>query len=154
MMFCAKWKRTSKQDAFAKCREVANASAFETRSAPNLARCYPRSFTFYLGNPFRRFWQEFNRLPAHVQCLAREKFQLWLRDPFHPSMQFKPLVGNVWSVRIGDHYRAVAQSTAISSSGFGLAPTKNTTISSGNCGSWLAIRASSRPTHRSPRESL
>ena len=23
-------------------------------------------------------------------------------------MQFKPLVGNVWSVRIGDHYRAVA----------------------------------------------
>ena len=57
----------------------------------------------------RRFWHEFNRLPAHVQCLAREKFQLWLRDPFHPSMQFKPLVGNVWSVRIGDHYRAVAQ---------------------------------------------
>jgi len=24
-------------------------------------------------------------------------------------MQFKPLVGNVWSVRIGDHYRAIAQ---------------------------------------------
>jgi hypothetical protein len=24
-------------------------------------------------------------------------------------MQFKPLVGNAWSVRIGDHYRAVAQ---------------------------------------------
>ena len=57
----------------------------------------------------RRFWHEFNRLPAHVQCLAREKFQLWIRDPFHPSMQFKPLVGNVWSVRIGDHYRALAQ---------------------------------------------
>jgi hypothetical protein len=57
----------------------------------------------------RRFWNEFNRQPAHVQCLAREKFQLWVRDPFHPSMQFKPLVGNVWSVRIGDHYGAVAQ---------------------------------------------
>ena len=109
MTFCEKWKRTSKQDAFAKCRDVQNASAFETHSAPNLARCYPRSFAFYLGNPFPRFWHEFNRLPAHVQCLAREKFQLWLRDPFHPSMQFKPLVGNVWSVRIGDHYRAVAQ---------------------------------------------
>jgi hypothetical protein len=27
-------------------------------------------------------------------------------------MQFKPLVGNVWSVRIGDHYRAVAQKHA------------------------------------------
>jgi hypothetical protein len=24
-------------------------------------------------------------------------------------MQFKPLVGNVWSVRIGDHYRALAR---------------------------------------------
>ncbi len=24
-------------------------------------------------------------------------------------MHFKPLVGNVWSVRIGDHYRGVAQ---------------------------------------------
>ena len=55
------------------------------------------------------FWHEFNRLPAHIQCLAREKFHLWLRDPFHPSMQFKPLVGNVRSVRIRDHYRAVAQ---------------------------------------------
>jgi hypothetical protein len=32
-----------------------------------------------------------------------------LRDPFHPSTQFKPLGGNVWSVRIGDHYRALAR---------------------------------------------
>ena len=109
MTSCTKSKRTSSPDAPAKCRDVENASAFETRSAPNLARCYPRSFAFYLGNPFPRFWHEFNRLPAHVQCLAREKFQLWLCDPFHPSMQFKPLLGNVWSVRIGDHYRAVAQ---------------------------------------------
>jgi len=29
--------------------------------------------------------------------------------PFHPSLQFKPLVGEVWSVRIGDHYRALAR---------------------------------------------
>src|SRR5437016_5336926 len=27
----------------------------ETRSAPALTRCYPHSFTFYLGNPFPRF---------------------------------------------------------------------------------------------------
>src|SRR6266700_879589 len=28
------------------------AEGFETRSAPALARCYPRNLTFYLGNPF------------------------------------------------------------------------------------------------------
>jgi hypothetical protein len=44
-----------------------------------------------------------------VQCLARDKFQAWLRDPFHLSMQFKLLGANVWSVRIGDHYRALAR---------------------------------------------
>ena len=27
----------------------------ETRSAPALTRCYPRSFTFYVGNPFPPF---------------------------------------------------------------------------------------------------
>jgi hypothetical protein len=30
-------------------------SGFETRSASAFARCYPGSFTFYLGNPFPRF---------------------------------------------------------------------------------------------------
>jgi hypothetical protein len=43
---------------------------------------------------------------------GQKKFQAWLRDPFHPSMQFKPLVGNVWSVRIGDHYRALGRRDA------------------------------------------
>ena len=56
-----------------------------------------------------RFRTCFERLPKNVQDLARKQYQLWQRDPFHPSMQFKRLVGNVWSVRIGDHYRAVAQ---------------------------------------------
>jgi len=30
-------------------------SCFETQLQPSLLRCYPRSFTFYLGNPFPRF---------------------------------------------------------------------------------------------------
>ena len=30
-------------------------SCFETQSLPSLPRCYLRSFTFYLGNPFPRF---------------------------------------------------------------------------------------------------
>jgi len=30
----------------------ASNSCFETQSLAWLLRCYPRSFTFYLGNPF------------------------------------------------------------------------------------------------------
>ena len=42
------------------------------------------------------------------------------------------------------------RNTAISSSGFGSAPTKNTTTSSGNGGSRLATQASSRRNRRLP----
>lgn len=57
----------------------------------------------------RRFWQHFNKLPVEVQALAREKFRSWQNDPFHPPLHFKPLIGDVWSVRIGNSYRALAR---------------------------------------------
>jgi hypothetical protein len=57
----------------------------------------------------RHFWTHFDRLPAEVQARAREKYRLWQRDPFHPPLQFKPLLGNVWSVRIGSSHRALAR---------------------------------------------
>jgi hypothetical protein len=57
----------------------------------------------------RRFWDRFDKLPADIQGLAREKYRLWQRDPFHPPLQFKPLLGNVWSIRIGNNYRALAR---------------------------------------------
>ena len=57
----------------------------------------------------RRFRVRFNDLPPDIQALAREKFQLWRQDPFHPSLQFKHLLGNVWSARIGNSYRALAR---------------------------------------------
>jgi len=56
-----------------------------------------------------RFWRLFESLPADAQALARDKYRLWARDPFYPSMMFKPLGRNVWSVRIGDHYRALGK---------------------------------------------
>ena len=44
---------------------------------------------------------------SNVSCEKSSNFGL--RDRFHPSMQSKPIAGNVWSVRIADHYHAIAQ---------------------------------------------
>jgi len=53
------------------------------------------------------FWKCFNALPEDVQAQARQKYRLWQTDSFHPSLHFKPLLGNVWSVRISQSYRAI-----------------------------------------------
>jgi hypothetical protein len=54
-----------------------------------------------------RFWQAYDALPAEVQRLADENYELLKRDPRHPSLHFKK-VGRFWSVRVGLHYRALA----------------------------------------------
>ena len=38
-----------------------------------------------------------------------DKYALWLADPTHPSLYFKPVKGTSdwWSVRIGQRYRAI-----------------------------------------------
>ena len=53
------------------------------------------------------YWRRFNALPPQVKQLAHKSFQVWLRNPFHPSLRFKKLKGTIWSVRVGDHYRAI-----------------------------------------------
>lgn len=57
----------------------------------------------------RRFWQAYSELPVSIQTLARRNYKLWLRDHQHPSLHFKKLKSgaNRFSVRIGDHYRAI-----------------------------------------------
>jgi hypothetical protein len=54
----------------------------------------------------RDFWKQYHRLPAHIQKLADHNFVLLKKDPRHPSLRLKK-VGRHWSVRVGDHYRAV-----------------------------------------------
>ncbi len=51
----------------------------------------------------------FARLPGDVQQHARDAYRAFLRDPFHPSLRFKRLNSGdeLWSVRVGLHYRAV-----------------------------------------------
>jgi hypothetical protein len=59
-----------------------------------------------------RFWKLYAALPARVQQLARKNYRLWLDDSNHPSLGFKPLKGGAgkrFSIRVGDHYRAIGQ---------------------------------------------
>ena len=54
------------------------------------------------------FWASYQRLPAGVKQAADRAFALLKDNPRHPSLHFKK-VGNFWSVRVGQHHRAVAR---------------------------------------------
>jgi hypothetical protein len=60
-----------------------------------------------IGKTHRRFWKAFEKLPAAIQNLAREKCALWKRDPFHPSLHFEERRNGICVVRIGTGYRAL-----------------------------------------------
>ena len=53
------------------------------------------------------FWQLLDGLPAAVQSVARQNFELLKANPRHPSLRFRK-VGAFWSVRVGLSYRALA----------------------------------------------
>ena len=52
------------------------------------------------------FWACYKNLPVEVQRLADRAFALLRDDPRRPSLHFKK-IDEIWSVRIGLHYRAV-----------------------------------------------
>lgn len=54
----------------------------------------------------RKFWDAYGALPVEVQKLAVKQYLLWQREHSHPSVQFKK-VGQYWSARITDNYRAL-----------------------------------------------
>jgi hypothetical protein len=57
-----------------------------------------------------QYWDCFNALPDDIQRVAKEKYRLWEKDCFHPSLHFKPLMDDVWSVRINQNYsRSLSQ---------------------------------------------
>src|SRR5947209_6774973 len=67
-----------------------------------------------IASNFRVFWKQYAALPAQIQKLARKNYSLWQNDQNHPSRAFKKLKGgngSRFSIRIGDHYRAIAQLT-------------------------------------------
>jgi hypothetical protein len=55
-----------------------------------------------------RFQPLYDALPARVRTLADKSFALLKQDPKHPSLHFKRIKDDLWSVRIGQGYRALA----------------------------------------------
>lgn len=53
-----------------------------------------------------QFWELYQKLPALIKRLADKNFALLKADPQHPSLHFKK-VEDMWSARVGAHYRAL-----------------------------------------------
>ena len=55
------------------------------------------------------FRKRFRHLPTTVQRQDRAAYQLWGRNPYHPSLQFKRVhpTDPIYSVRVGRTWRAV-----------------------------------------------
>ena len=62
-----------------------------------------------ISKAHENFWLCLRSLPAAIQKLAKEKFHLWQTEPFNASLHFKELLGDVWSVRINQNYRALGR---------------------------------------------
>jgi hypothetical protein len=56
-----------------------------------------------------QFWELFSQLPQNVRRRASRVYRLWRQNPDAPGLHFKR-VGQtrpVYSIRIGDYYRAL-----------------------------------------------
>jgi hypothetical protein len=53
-----------------------------------------------------QFWQRYHQLPPEIQNLADKNYTLLKQNPRHPSLKLKK-VGKLWSVRVGQNYRAL-----------------------------------------------
>ncbi len=56
----------------------------------------------------RRFNPHFDQLPAEVQAVAIRAFANLRDNPRYPGLHFKKVRNDLWSVRIGLGYRALA----------------------------------------------
>lgn len=52
------------------------------------------------------FWTLYKVLPTDIQKLADKNYQLLKENFRHPSLQLKR-IEELWSVRVGQHYRAI-----------------------------------------------
>lgn len=51
----------------------------------------------------------FAKLPKAIQDETRKAYRLWRSNPAHPSLVFKHVGHDIWSVRINQNYRALGR---------------------------------------------
>ncbi len=54
------------------------------------------------------FWAGLEKLPPSAQKTARKNFKLWQESPGLKSLGFKKIKDDLWSVRAGSGFRALA----------------------------------------------
>ncbi len=56
-----------------------------------------------------RFWRCYSALPLQIRKEAKEAYQLFINNPYHPSLHFKKVHSQrpIFSVRITQEYRAL-----------------------------------------------
>ncbi|AMA08592.1 MULTISPECIES: ParE family toxin-like protein [unclassified Picosynechococcus] len=54
------------------------------------------------------FWKAYKKLPPELQEKANNTYHLWQANQDYPSLHFKKVGKNLWSIRITNNYRALA----------------------------------------------
>jgi hypothetical protein len=54
------------------------------------------------------FWQLYKNLSPDLKQKVKATYKLWQTNSLHPSLHFKKVGKNLWSVRITNDYRALA----------------------------------------------
>lgn len=54
------------------------------------------------------FWEAYAALTPEVKEQAQKAYQIWQENPMHPSLHFKKVGKNLWSVRVSSSCRALA----------------------------------------------
>ncbi len=54
------------------------------------------------------FWKTYTNLSPQIKEKVKKAYQLWQENSTHPSLHFKKVGKNLWSVRITNDYRVLA----------------------------------------------
>ena len=55
----------------------------------------------------QKFRDLFRELPKEIRAEGRKAYKLFKQNPQHPSLQFKKIIGQIYSARLTRGYRAV-----------------------------------------------